>query len=91
MFKIYGAPIQDLLDEMEQSSQGTEEEVDAVVFHPPCNTHRIAESVSSDGRLLLNDMSVLFDLMSFLMDPRAHEHIFCSALQFKTWYKRLKW
>lgn len=40
-------------------------------------------------RLSLQDMSHFLELRSALINLDAHEHMFCSATQFKAWYELL--
>lgn len=72
-------PFQGLLDAVQQSIEEVTEGVKAVLCHPPHNTCRIAESANSEnGQLSLKDMSVLFYVLSLVMDLGVDRHKFCS-------------
>lgn len=62
----------------------------AVIRNPLCNTCRIAELLNSEQyRPGLHDVSNFVENFSALTDLSAYRHIFCPALQFKTWYELL--
>lgn len=90
MCKIYDMPFQELFDTLNQSYEELTKEVDGVLFNAAYNTCWMSGSPSLEfdrlgqGQKYPRRCSVSSDI------SEAHLHMFCSSLQFKTWYALLK-
>lgn len=87
--KICGKLFRELLDGSGACGEISERD-DGVLCHPPWNTLQIAKFANYDNDVhSLKDMSLLFDVLSVMMDLGAYGQRFFSAFQFKTWYELL--
>lgn len=84
--KIYDVPLQELLDSVEQPDEEITKGVYAMPWVSPYCAHRIAGSANSGyNRLVFKDMITFYGVLYVVMDVKELRHIFCFALQFKSW------
>ena len=67
------------------------ENVDLIITDPPYNVRRLAGRRNSDYDVLtMEEMEECVEVISTILKPGGHGVLFCSDLQFSSWYKALR-
>lgn len=84
---IFNIQFQELLDAVEHPSKVITERVYAVLSNHPYIAHQNPGSTYYENDVsYLKDLSLAVDILPMMMNLRRCEHMFCSSLQFKTYY-----
>ena len=89
--RIYDTHFRNLVDlDMELNGEHLDEAVQLILTDPPYNTRRESNARNSDhDSLLLADIAECVDLFGRVLRPGGHGLVFCSMLQFNSWFRLL--